>query len=286
MSTNPDTLFPLGTGSRGILPSQSIHRLIEAGHIRSTDRIEDGQIQPASIDLRLGHKAYRVSASFLPGANFKVETRIQQLQTSTVDITKPAIFERSCVYIVPLVEELALPGNVAAKANPKSTTGRLDIFTRLITDYGTEFERVPQGYEGKLYAEIVPRTFPIGVKAGMKLSQLRFIRGKERDSDTMLADLDKKYEGLVYKDDEATASRANIRQGLWITVDLQGDGANDVIAFKAKKNAPVIYLDRIGFYDPEDFWEPIRSRLDKGLVLDQGDFYLLASKEKIRVPPS
>lgn len=291
MSTTTRSLFPReaepreGERARGILPFQSIRAMIDAGYIQSTEQISNSQIQPASIDLRLGPVAYRVAASFLPGANAAVDARIRQFSMAEVDLTRLAIFERGCVYIVPLIEELALPKDVAAKANPKSTTGRLDIFTRLILDYGTEFERVPHGYRGKLYAEIVPRTFSIGVRAGMKLNQLRFIRGKERDSDRMLANLDKQ-EGLVYRDGEDTAAQAHIRQGLWITVDLEGDAANAVVAYKARKNAPVIHLDRVGYYDPDDFWEPIRSRAEKGLILDQDDFYLLASKEKIRVPPS
>lgn len=291
MSTTTASLFPKELEPRGeerakgILPLQIIRKLIESRSIHSSEKIDGAQVQPASIDLRLGPVAYRVAASFLPGSRSNVEARIKQFNMAEVDLTKLAIFERGCVYIVPLLEELALPKNVAAKANPKSTTGRLDIFTRLIIDYGTEFERVPHGYAGKLYAEIVPRTFSVGVRAGMKLNQLRFIRGKERDSDAMLADLDKQ-EGLVYKDGEDTAAQAHIRQGLWITVDLAGEGADSVVAYKARKNAPVIHLDRIGYYDPDDFWEPIRSRADKGLILDQDDFYLLASKEKIRVPPT
>lgn len=291
MSTTTASLFPKELEprgeerARGILPLQIIRKLIESGSIHSSEKIDGAQIQPASIDLRLGRVAYRVAASFLPGSSSRVEARIKQFNMAEVDLTKLAIFERGCVYIVPILEELALPKNVAAKANPKSTTGRLDIFTRLIIDYGTEFERVPHGYAGKLYAEIVPRTFSVGVRAGMKLNQLRFIRGKERDSDAMLADLDKQ-EGLVYKDGEDTAAQAHIRQGLRITVDLAGEGADSVVAYKARKNAPVIHLDRIGYYDPDDFWEPIRSRADKGLILDQDDFYLLASKEKIRVPPT
>ncbi len=268
----------------GILPSQSIRELIDAGQIIAIQSVEDAQIQPASIDLRLGPVAYRVRASFLPGKNSTVEAKIRSLALTEASLTRETVFETGCVYVVPLMEELALPSDVAAKANPKSTTGRLDIFTRLLTDGGEEFERVPRGYKGKLYAEIVSRTFPVAVKEGMRLNQLRFIRKRERMSDKMLTSLNRQ-EGLVYKDED-TAARANIQQGLWITLDLRGERENEVVALKARKNAPVIHLGKVGFYEPDEFWEPIRSRPDRGMVLDPGDFYLLTSKEKIRVPPS
>jgi dCTP deaminase len=269
----------------GILPSQFIGDLITSSRLLSSQPIDDAQIQPASIDLRLGPLAYRVRASFLPGKNSTVAGKLRNLALAEVDLSREPIFEKGCVYIVPLMEELALPSEMSAKANPKSTTGRLDIFTRLITDGGEEFEKVPRGYRGKLYVEIVSRTFPIAVTSGMRLNQLRFIRGKERVSDKMLTSLDRQ-EGLVYNDDEETASRANIQQGLWIRLDLRGDNDNEIVAFKAKRNAPVIHLNKVAFYDPEDFWEPIYGRANKGAILDPGDFYLLASKEKIRVPPS
>ncbi|MGH9445981.1 MAG: 2'-deoxycytidine 5'-triphosphate deaminase [Terriglobia bacterium] len=268
----------------GILPSQFIRELIDAKRIMAINPVEDAQIQPASIDVRLGPIAYRVRASFLPGKNSTVEAKLQSLALTEVDLVREAVFETGCVYVVPLMEELALAEDLAAKANPKSTTGRLDIFTRLLTDGGEEFERVPRGYRGKLYAEIVSRTFPVAVKEGMSLNQLRFVRKRERMSDKMLTSLDRQ-EGLVYKGEDV-AARANIQQGLWISLDLQGESENSVVALKARKNAPVIHLNKVGFYEPDEFWEPIRRRPDRAIILDADDFYLLASKEKIRVPPS
>lgn len=269
----------------GILPCQGIRQLIHSGHVCAATSITDEQIQPASIDLRLGSIAYRVRASFLPGKNSTVEAKLHTLTLAEIDLSREPIFEKGCVHIVPLVEELALPPDISAKANPKSTTGRLDIFTRLIFDGGEGFERIPRGYKGKVYAEIVSRTFPVAIKDGMRLNQLRFIRGKERMSDKMLASLDRQ-EGLVYGDDENAAARADIQQGLWIRLNLRGENDREIVAYKAKKNAPVIHLNRVGFYEPEDFWEPIYGRGGRGVVLDPGDFYLLASKEKVRVPPS
>src|SRR5690349_17289944 len=183
----------------GILPSQMIQRLIATGRIRSPLEITEEQIQPASIDLRLGPVGYRVRASFLPGRYSTVMRKITDLQISEIDLTKPTVLEKGCIYIVPLLEELNLTSDMVVKANRKSTTGRLDVFTRLITDYGTEFEWVPKGYTGKLYVEIVSRTFAVTVVTGTKLNQLRFVRGTPPSTDRMLQELDEK-ETLVYED--------------------------------------------------------------------------------------
>lgn len=188
------------------------------------------------------------------------------------------------MFIVPLLEELSLPPDVMAKANPKSTTGRLDVFTRLITDYGTEFEWVPGGYAGKLYAEIVSRTFAVTVGMGTKLNQLRFIRGTPRSTDQMLFDLDEQ-ETLVYGEEDNPAA-ANINQGLRISVDLRGSEDTDIVAYKAKQNAPAVDLSKRDFYNPSEFWETIRAPKRKRIILDPSNFYLLSSREKIRVPPT
>ena len=269
--------------STGVLPSQTIRQLIAIGRISSTIEITDGQIQPASIDLRLGQVAYRVRASFLPGRYATVAKKIQDLQIAEIDLTRPTVLEKGCVYIVPLLEELNLPSDIVAKANPKSTTGRLDVFTRLITDYGTEFEWVPKGYTGRLYAEIVSRTFAVTVERGAKLNQLRFMRGTPPSTDRMLLDLNQK-ERLVYEDADSPAA-ANIDEGLRISVDLGGNGS-DIVAYKAKQNAPAVDLGKINFYDPSEFWEATYSVGRNGMILQPGDFYLLSSREKIRVPPT
>jgi dCTP deaminase len=283
------TLFPElaaaedASRTTGILPSQQISEFVAAGRIRSASPIPDDQLQPASIDLRLGPVAYRVRASFLPGTSYSVERKIRELTIAEMDIGQPTVFEKGCVYVVPLMEELALPASVSAKANPKSTTGRLDIFTRLITDHCVEFEWVREGYKGKLYAEIVSRTFTVVLQAGMQLNQIRFVRGSPMLCDKSLAELDEK-ETLVYED-ESNAVRANISRGLRVSVNLQSAREADVVAYKAKKNAPPIYLNRIGEYDPAEFWDVVPAPRSKALILDPGDFYLLASKEKVRVPP-
>ena len=266
----------------GILPSQKIEEMIKTGHIHARTEISSDQIQPASIDLRLGPVAYRVRASFLPGENSTVGKRVDMLKMHEIDLSGPSVLEKGCVYIVPLMEELALPSKVYGKANPKSTTGRLDVFTRLITNYGTEFERVKAGYKGTLYAEIVPRTFSVLVQEGAKLNQLRFIQGEPSTSDKKLTELDQK-ETLVYSEND-TPEDPMISKGLWISIDLQAGDDSNVIGYKAKRHAPLIDLKRINYYDPLEFWEVIRTRKTEHIILDPDDFYILISKEKIRVP--
>ncbi|MGA8617558.1 MAG: 2'-deoxycytidine 5'-triphosphate deaminase [Candidatus Sulfotelmatobacter sp.] len=267
----------------GILPSQEITTLIERGNITATPPINPEHIQPASLDLRLGDMAHRVRASFLPGPNSTVEAKIKELRMTRVDLTGAPVFEKDCVYIIPLVEELNLPENISGKANPKSTTGRLDIFTRLITDYGTEFDRVPPGYKGKLYAEVVSRTFTVAIRAGMRLSQLRFVQGTPVAGDRTIKGLDQE-EPLVYMNEDNPV-KARLHRGLRITVNLEGAEPGEIIAYKAKRYAPAIELDRIDYYATEEFWEVRHQSANKNLILEPDDFYILASRERVRVPP-
>jgi dCTP deaminase len=276
---SPSEEAPIRT--TGILPSQDISNLIARGNISAAPAINPDHIQPASLDLRLGDMAHRVRASFLPGPNSTVEAKIKELRMTRVDLTGAPVFEKDCVYIIPLVEELSLPENISGKANPKSTTGRLDIFTRLITDYGTEFDRVPPGYKGKLYAEVVSRTFTVALRAGMRLSQLRFVQGNPRSSDSAIRGLDRE-EPLVYEED--SPGKARVERGLRITINLEG-AEGEIIAYKAKRYAPAIELDKINFYATEEFWEVRHQNASKSLILEPGDFYILASKERVSVPP-
>ena len=298
MGATSNSLFPhlkteqASPRTTGILPAQAIRELIAGGRLKASEAITEEQIQPASIDLRLGEVAYRVRASFLPGQDSTVQEKISALLITKLDLAGGVVFEPGCVYIVPLREELHLPKNVEARANPKSTTGRLDIFTRLITDYGTEFERVRPGYRGRLFAEIVSRTFTIQVRSGMKLNQLRFMRGNPPSHDGPLVELDER-ENLVYEDEEGPV-RAKIDKGLRISARLNAEGETDLalhrtaqglVAYRAKKHAPVIDLGVRDSYDPREYWDAVYSVQGRGIVLDPGDFYLLASKEKVRVPP-
>ncbi|HMF85203.1 MAG TPA: 2'-deoxycytidine 5'-triphosphate deaminase [Nitrospiraceae bacterium] len=278
--------------STGIFPSQKIRELVSNGRIFSESKIEESQIQPSSIDLRLGAFAYRVRASFLPGNNSTVSEKVKDLVMTRIDLRKATVFEKGCVYIVPLLEELSLPDDVYAKANPKSTTGRLDIFTRLICDYGTEFERVPEGYRGKLYAEVVPRTFTVIVSEGIKLNQLRFVKGGAPSSDKQLKKLDDK-EKLVYssstnelRTETYELAEPVIDNGLKFSINLRGNKDNPVIGYRAKKNAPAVDLQKVSFYDPEEFWEVIHAPKSNSIILSPDDFHILISKEKVRIPPA
>lgn len=268
----------------GILPSQEIRELIRNGKIRSTAEITDDQIQPASIDLRLGNIAHRVRASFLPSGKFLIGPKIRELQLEEIDLSQPALLGAENVFIVPLIESLALPSDMSGKANPKSTAGRLDIFTRLMTEGGAAFEVVPEGYSGNLYVEIVPRTFSIIVRAGTKLNQLRFFRGDPQRDDEKLRKIARR--GLVYYENGGGPTKPEIRQGLRVSIDLQEGERESIVAYRAKKQRAPIDLAKIGAYDVEEFWDPVQARNAKsGLVLDPGDFYLLASKERVGVPP-
>jgi dCTP deaminase len=283
-------LFPeltsdeLEVRAKGILPCQDIRQLIECGYVYAKPAILEAHIQPASLDLRLGDIAHRVRASFLPGPNHTVESRIKEMRMTRVDLTSAAVFEKDCVYIVPLLEEVNLPADISGKANPKSTTGRLDIFTRLITDYGVEFDRVPAGYKGRLYAEVVSRTFTVAIRAGMRLSQLRFVQGNPDPRDmSRIKRLDDE-QTLVYMDDD-TPVKARIDRGLRITLNLEGAEPDEVVAYRARHNAPVIELDKINHYSPAEFWESHRQSTNRSLILHRDDFYILASRERVRVPP-
>lgn len=267
----------------GILPSQQLEHYVKTKTIRSEFRIEKEQIQPASIDLRLGPKAYRVQASFLPGKKSAVASKIDKFRMHEIDLSSPTVLERGCVYIVRLMEELRLPADIWGKANPKSTTGRLDIFTRLISDYSSEFEAVPLGYKGPLYIEIVPRTFSVLVRAGTRLNQLRLMRGKPTSSDTALGELDRE-DSLITLDGRSREAPL-IKNGLWISIDLTGNRRDKMIGYRAKQHAPLIELDKVEYYDPHEFWDPVPPVRGGTLILNPNDFYILASRERIRVPP-
>jgi dCTP deaminase len=266
--------------STGILPSQEIEYLIRASReIVALEPIQGEQIQPASLDLRLGSVAYRVRASFLPGKNARVEDRLAELAMHEMDISEGAVLERGCVYIVPLLEGLALKKRTSAMGNPKSSTGRLDVFTRLITDYGTEFDRVREQYKGPLYAEVSPRTFSVLVRKGSRLNQIRIRRGSPLTGNETLRRLQEEHR-LV---DSITADE--IRDGVPVSMDLLGDRSGGVIGYKAKSHAGLIDVDRVRHYDVHDFWEPVLAPRKGGLVLDPADFYILASRESVKVPP-
>jgi dCTP deaminase len=266
-----------GRHSTGILPSHVLKRLIRARReILATEEIEDAQIQPASIDLRLGPVAWRVRASFLPGANATVEQKLPAVFMHEIDLKSGAVLETGCVYIVPLLEHADFSSRVSGIANPKSSTGRIDVFTRLITDRAQAFDRIDPGYRGPLYAEISPRTFPVLVRKGSKLNQLRIRHGSPQFTDTQLKRL--------HAEAPLVDGEADIDNGLALSIDLKGPG-NQRIGWRAKRHTGIIDVDRRGALAPADYWDPIEAGASESLVLDPDEFYILVSREAVAIPP-
>jgi len=271
----PETGEGYGRNSTGILPSHVLKRLIRARReLLATEDIEESQIQPASIDLRLGPVAWRVRASFLPGPNSKVEDKLASVFMHEIDLKSGAVLETGCVYIVPLMEHVDFSARISGTANPKSSTGRIDVFTRLITDRGQAFDRVEPGYKGPLYAEISPRTFPVLVRKGSRLNQLRIRHGSPQFTDTQLKRL--------HADTPLVSGAADIDNGLALSIDLKGDGGR--IGWRAKRHTGVIDVDKRSALDPADFWESIEAQPEGHLILDPDEFYILVSREAVAIP--
>ena len=259
----------------GVIPNQDLENMIAADQITADPAILPAQVQPASIDLRLGTVAYRVRASFLAGQNAKVSDRLREFEMHRIDLSDGAVLEKGCVYVVPLMERLVLPEAVSAVANAKSSTGRLDLLTRTITDGGTEFDRIPDGYTGPLYAEICPRSFSVLVRPGMRLNQIRFRTGQAVVGDAELTTL---HETTPLVDGPAL-----IADGLGFSVDLRLPDTS-LVGYRAKPHTGVIDLDLIGHYAPRDYWEDVHSD-DGRIILDPGAFYILVSREAVHIPP-
>jgi dCTP deaminase len=273
-----DAVLPSFQHPSGILPAQAVRRLVAEGAIVAEAPLAGGQIQPASIDLRLGPVAHRVRASFLPGPGQEVARKLADLALHDVDLTAGAVLETGCVYVVPLLERLALPAHIAAAANPKSSTGRLDVFTRVIADGIDAFDAVPAGYKGRLYAEICPQTFPIVVRRGSFLSQLRFRTGDPTEPDEALRSLQQQLR-LV------SGGVEDIRGGVALSVDL-ADANGGLVGYRAKRHTGLVDVDKAASCSTLDYWEPIQARGQRRLILDPDEFYILASKEAVHVPPT
>lgn len=295
--------------TKGILPVQKLRLLADAGIISHAEGypLQEDQFQPNSIDLRLGEKAYRVRCSFLP-EDESVDRKLEKLSQYDFSITDGAILEPNCVYIIPLLEELHLPSHISpqktlfngtengvdyqivsgehlsAKANPKSTTGRLDVFTRVITDYSHRFEEIRSGYKGGMYLEVVPKSFPIKVKTGHRLNQLRLRHGY-----TVLSDQDilrtHSSDPMLFREsgEPVSVDDLKVNNGLFLSVNLHGP-EGEIVGYKAKKHRDYIDLDNINHYEVSEFWEPIYSQHDDHLILEPEAFYIFASKERCRIP--
>ena len=262
--------------SNGIFSDMDIAELITDGHIQSNLEIDNSLVQPASLDLRLGTTAFRVKASFLPGPNSTVNKQIKHNQLHCLDLTKGAVLEVGCTYIVELAESLELPSALAAATNPKSSTGRLDIFTRTLCDFATSFDKIPFGYHGPVYLEITPRTFPIKVRTGSRLTQMRFasyriVLGNEA------------HKQLHNRLKITSSKNTSFDAGVSVSIDL---ASYPIVGFKAQKHTNVIDLDEISILEVLDYWEPIKRTKDQSIILDPGEFYILSSAEEILIPHS
>jgi dCTP deaminase len=268
----------------GILPRQRIKALIRRKMIQSSVEIDDSQIQPASLDLRLGSKAYRVPASFLPGKGKTVEKQLSELEVDEISLESGAVLEKGTVYVVELLEHLNLPDSVAGLANPKSSTGRLDVFTRLIADNADVFDSVPGGYEGKIYSEISPCSFSIRVRRGSRLNQIRFRKRNPAQSETTKFTLEDRELLDRHNASPLVDGEIQVRNGLILSVDLTGTPDSDFVGYRAQKFTGVIDIDNVTAYEARDFWEQVRVRDHKKLILDPNQFYILASRERIHIP--
>jgi dCTP deaminase len=270
----------------GVLPAQRLREAIaEEWLVAGAWRIPDESVQPASVDLRLGERAWALRCSFLPDSDSTVEHKAQDLAFEEIDLRDGATLERDRPYLVPLVEELRLPDQVRAKANPKSSTGRLDVFTRVLTDRNHRFDEIAAGYSGKLYLEVVPRTFAIRVKTGLALNQVRLIDGDGRLSDRQLLDLHGQ-EPLLFRDAHALEpSSLSLGDGLFLSLDASG-GPQGTVGYRAKKNSLPIDLTRVGMLRWQDYWEPVHPEAKQRIVLEPEVFYLLLSAEGVSIPPS
>jgi dCTP deaminase len=259
----------------GVLADSQIRQMISEGAIRASTAILNDQIQPASLDLRLGNKAYRVRASFLPGRDNDVEKRLDELTMHEIDLTGGAVLEKGCVYVVPLMERLTLPNGMTGAASAKSSTGRLDLMTRVITDQGVEFDRISEGYDGPLYAEICPQSFSVVAQPGQMLTQIIFRQGRTFLTDAELRD--------VHNRTPIVSGVPVISDGLGFSVDLQ-PASGDLVGYRAKRHTGVVDLSKLSHYNASEYWEEVRTS-DGRIILDPGAFYILVSRESIAIPP-
>ncbi len=274
-------------GKSGYLTNQSIELACHEGMIHSRVSLLASQFQPVSLDLRLGSHAYRIQSSFLP-ENDTVDTKLNEVKLYKIDLRDGGILEKGAIYLIPLLEELAFPEKFQGRTNPKSSTGRLDMFTRVIVDHGHRFDEIPNGYKGKMYLEVIPRSFPVRVREGLRLNQLRIFQGDPHLSDIQLKNHYKKTP-ILFGDGgrPVGVEKVKVDNGLFISLDLAGARKDRIVAYKAKTNSSVIDMSLNRHYHPMDFWEPITLTQirNKRLILEPESFYIMMSKEKICIWP-
>ncbi|AHA27489.1 2'-deoxycytidine 5'-triphosphate deaminase [Candidatus Liberibacter americanus] len=263
-----------------ILPDKSIVKLFDTGEIISELALDFDQIQPASLDLRLSSKGYQVRAAFLPNDGYNVLDKIEMFGLNEFDLSDGVTLNTNCIYIIPLMESLCLRDDISAYVNPKSSTGRIDVFVRVIADKSREFDRIPAGYKGNLYLEVSPRTFPIIVRSGSRLSQIRF-----RQECNSSSEIDLK----SYHDQDPLIVGGDFNfsdEGVSLSLDLSDNTGDGIIGYKAKRHTASIDIDAKGKYDIADFWEVIHYHGLEKILIDPNEFYILSSRETVRIPPS
>jgi dCTP deaminase len=285
-ATQPTGLDAEAGEASGVLPAQRLREAVTRGTITAGDwRVPLESIQPASVDLRLGEFAWALRCSFLPDSGSTVEEKIADLAFDKIDLRDGATLERDRPYLVPLIEELRLPQEIRAKTNPKSSTGRLDVFTRVITDRSHRFDEIAAGYHGKLYLEVVPRSFAIRVKQGLSLNQVRLSHGEARLSDKDLVNVHEEFP-LLYMDSHALrATELSLADGLFLSLNIQGSPEN-IVGYRAKRNSLPVDLEHVGKLKWQDYWEPVHPERGGRIVLEPEVFYLLLSAEGVSIPPS
>jgi dCTP deaminase len=272
-------------GRLGVLPAQSLREAVQREWVTAGEwRIPAQSIQPASIDLRLGERAWALRCSFLPDSRSSVEEKIEDLAFDTIDLRDGATLERDRPYLVPLIEELHLPPSLRAKANPKSSTGRMDVFTRVITDHNHRFDEIGSGYEGKLYLEVVPRSFAIRVKTGLALNQVRLLSGEARLSDDDLLRVHEEFPLLYLDSHPLRGSELSLAGGLFLSLDITGH-TESIVGYRAKRNSLPVDLTRTGGLKWQDYWDPVHPESGGKIVLEPEVFYLLLSAEGVSIPP-
>jgi dCTP deaminase len=271
---------------KGVLPSQRLRDAVSREWMVAGDwRIPRESIQPASVDLRLGEHAWALRCSFLPDSDSTVEEKTEDLAFDRIDLRDGATLERDRPYLVPLIEQLRLPADIRAKTNPKSSTGRLDVFTRVLTDRSHRFDEIAAGYHGTLYLEVVPRTFAIRVKTGLALNQVRLLAGEARLSDPELVELHREFPLLYVDSHPLEATELSVADGLFLSLDVSGP-AESIVGYRAKKNSLPIDLTKVGALRWRDYWEPVHPERGGRIVLEPEVFYLLLSAEGVSIPPS
>jgi dCTP deaminase len=279
------SLADLGTDVSGVLPSQLLSEAVQAGWVAAGElRIPPANVQPASLDLRLGERAYRIRCSFLPGDK-EVEHKVKDFIVDELDLRREgAVLETGRPYLVPLAETLSLPPSVRGKANPKSSTGRLDVFTRVVSDYSYRFDEIAAGYQGPLYVEIVPLSFAVRVRQGLALNQLRLMTGRAHLGDDELRLLHAEEPLLFIGDRPATDKELATGDGLFLSLDLEG-GRGSRVGYRAREHTLALDMAKLGAHRVEDYWEPVVAEDEGRIVLAPERFYLLLSREAVRIPP-